>query len=317
LNTFLHKIIIIDSYQKNGNNEVQHVIKSQDTKYELRVVLFSQINPRCNWNGEVYSRHVSQYKIWWAQGRCDSLPRQMLQLLRIQHAQNYTLVYVRIESTDILAIGLEFLTYIGGQNHILCHEHQLPLIASTGQKKKCNCERKEHYSCSNTSCNCCICKRCAQQHDNDIITYIKPATSDNDDDDSVNDNDSISSTDNNESINMGEYVENNNDTNDFIYKNECTLNDMLERNNFNDFVTTSYDPDITEGCADDDNREFGDLPSTNAGKISLEIRDETPRSGIQVSGHVLLNQCGSLLTRKNHDISIALLYPEAIFSSIF
>ena len=84
------------------------------------------------------------------------------------------------------------------------------------------------------------------------------------------------------------------------------------------------------------------IPTTNSGRLPLEINQDVFASGafqdMVVSGHVLLNQCGTLLTRSHHQIrgsskhkfflqgivansfgkSVPLLYPEAmIFPSIY
>ena len=80
-----------------------------------------------------------------------------------------------------------------------------------------------------------------------------------------------------------------------------------------------------------------ELPYTNAGEYAFQIEEEIPK-GKFISGHVILNQCGSLLTRAKHRItgfsmqknflqsiastrvgeSIPLLYPEGmLFPSIF
>ena len=81
------------------------------------------------------------------------------------------------------------------------------------------------------------------------------------------------------------------------------------------------------------------VPTTNAGETAFIIRDENHHSNSnRVSGHVILNQCGLLLCRKDHEIngsskhkfwikkihstsmgkSIPLLWPESmIFPSIF
>lgn len=53
------------------------------------------------------------------------------------------------------------------------------------------------------------------------------------------------------------------------------------------------------------NREDGSnqyIPTTNAGEEAYTIEEETKYGGsegnIVISGHMMLNQCGSLLTRK-------------------
>ena len=56
---------------------------------------------------------------------------------------------------------MKFMRYIGGQDHILCHKHHLPLITSAEKEKKCNCGRKECLTCPEINCKICICNKCA------------------------------------------------------------------------------------------------------------------------------------------------------------
>ena len=127
---------------------------------------------------------------------------------------------------------------------------------------------------------------------------------------------------------------------------------MLEPDDFDDFVTSLNDPDIdtdniggnSEEQHDNAVNEFTNLwDSTNTGEFILEVEgDEMGRKGvlndITINGHVLLDQCGCLLTRKKHMVkgnkkekfflqklcatstgtSVPLVYPEAtLFPSIF
>ena len=95
-------------------------------------------------------------------------------------------------------------------------------------------------------------------------------------------------------------------------------------------------------CADDpdvfyDGIDVDEIPATDSGDCAYAIEEVIPE-GLHVSGHVILNQCGSLLDRKSHCIngskqqkhflqgiastsignSIPLLYPETmLFISIF
>jgi len=94
---------------------------------------------------------------------------------------------------------------------------------------------------------------------------------------------------------------------------------------------------------DDDNHDsfVNQMPFTNAGKFALSIEEETKYGGTQgaivISGHVLLNQCGTLLTRRKHQpkgnsrhkffprricatsigTSIPLMYPEGVLFPSF
>ena len=85
--------------------------------------------------------------------------------------------------------------------------------------------------------------------------------------------------------------------------------------------------------------ENNEIPTTNAGETALLIQDDEEYTNTnRVSGHVILNQCGSLLSCKDHNINrsskhkffiqnipsttdgnnILLLWPESmIFQSIF
>ena len=111
------------------------------------------------------------------------------------------------------------------------------------------------------------------------------------------------------------------------------------RDDFGDFLITTDDANLM--CGDDHDFFTNDesMPTTNAGETAFSIRDANEYTKPnRVSGHVILNQCGSLLSRKDHEIngsskhkfflqkihstsdglSIPLLYPESmLFPSIF
>ena len=44
------------------------------------------------------------------------------------------------------------------------------------------------------------------------------------------------------------------------------------------------------------------IPSTLAGDIAFVVEEDIPK-GMKVSGHVIMNQCGSLLNRNEKDIT--------------
>ena len=54
-------------------------------------------------------------------------------------------LHVKIKDPDISSLNYEFLTYIGGQSHIFCSTHDIPLIISADRKMKCNYGKNEHY----------------------------------------------------------------------------------------------------------------------------------------------------------------------------
>ena len=101
----------------------------------------------------------------------------------------------------------------------------------------------------------------------------------------------------------------------------------------NYFIAHTEPPDIDEHEFLHDN-----IPTTDAGEFSYDIDEEIPCDRVHVSGHVILNQNGTVLSRKKHQIkgssihkfflqkicathigsSVPLLYPESmLFPSIF
>ena len=122
----------------------------------------------------------------------------------------------------------------------------------------------------------------------------------------------------------------------------ATLEDNLNNedkfdDNFEDFVIHAGEPDAYH----EENHEYfppDTIPTTDTGENAKTIIEDDVLNQNRVSGHVILNQCGSLLSRRTHDISgsskhkfflqkihatsdgesIPLLYPESmIFPSIF
>ena len=127
---------------------------------------------------------------------------------------------------------------------------------------------------------------------------------------------------------------------------------LIEEDNFDNYLITCTDPDLP--AEPDDNEDTiqeinGQLDysnnlfeTTDGGTCALRVEEDCTNKGVMkditISGHVILNQCGSLLTRKSHQIkgscqqnffvqklcstsigaSIPLVYPEGLlFPSIF
>ena len=76
---------------------------------------------------------------------------------------------------------------------------------------------------------------------------------------------------------------------------------------FENYLISAVNDDISiEEKSDDDNSLFiidgdFDIPTTNAGEFVLEVEDVSPTS-VKVSGHIILNQCCSLLIRSSHRV---------------
>ena len=70
---------------------------------------------------------------------------------------------------------------MGGQKHIFCRKHQLPLIASSKRDNECTltflysntiCEKQELMCCSELNCQVRICKTCYDLYDTNMVTYL-------------------------------------------------------------------------------------------------------------------------------------------------
>ena len=53
---------------------------------------------------------------------------------------------------------------VGGQSHVKCEHHDVPLIASIDRSKECSCcDGKEYLTCPKIGCNSKICKKCFEE----------------------------------------------------------------------------------------------------------------------------------------------------------
>ena len=143
--------------------------------------------------------------------------------------------------------------------------------------------------------------------------YI-PSPRTREDVDANSDNDRNSTDDDGSS---GELVEPHDDEEDLDTYMAKNIDENAD--NFEVFLMSWCDPDIDldgnhdignenkQGATNDDIANLVNvIPTTNAGEFASPIEEETQYGGtfgnIKISGHVLLSQCGTLLTRKKHQI---------------
>ena len=229
----------------------------------------------------------------------------------------------------------------------MCHKHKLPLIVTKKKERTCCfkvdeplCRHFSYYRCPEEICSVNIYKHCFKSCNRDQTTSIKPRNESElnlDEESSIlNNSDEENSTQSNESI-ISMNSSNSSDNENRIITNDYNDENMLfpyeiQNGELDEFVVTS---EITDISKEDIIPES--LPTTNAGEVAFTIEEEIPK-GMYIGNHVILNQCGSLLSRKDSTIewykyqkhflqrivstssgtSIPLLYPEAmLFPSIF
>ena len=82
-----------------------------------------------NFDGILYRCHEGDhFSGWWCQNNNLSTQKD---IPTFEASKSYTFIYVKRSKVDILSLGSEYLSFLGGQNHISCSMHRLPLINST------------------------------------------------------------------------------------------------------------------------------------------------------------------------------------------
>lgn len=359
----LHEVAILYNLDSTIIDMFQS-FNAHDQEYELRVAV-SCWHTQNNWDGYVYSRHGGrQHSSWWFYSKGDLIARHSSDPVfsDCDREKLLTLVYVRSDTPNVEATKGDFMTYLGGKKNVFCHRHRQPLICSVERKLKCNCGKKEFYRCSHFQCSCCICRSCIDNLDPDVSNFIKNSGMQHDEEsESIEIASDEGSSDNYSSINNAEsssisstcsslmepYAEVDSDNNELDSSDDMDANDddsflafvnienehIISEDNFDDFVTRTDEPHIMSNDEDIDYT----IPTTDAGEVAVTIREEGDEKALRVSGHVILNQCGTLLSRAKHEIKgsskhkfflqkihatspgncVPLLYPEnVLFPSI-
>jgi hypothetical protein len=343
-----HEVIIIFDYYRGTQQSIPQSFKVNQHSYDICFISeLKEVGD--DWTGLVHSRHSSHNEGWWSQQRMSRYPIKS-SLPNILNADDkYTLVFIKEVKPDIMSSGMDLMTYIGGQKHALCHRHKLPLIMSTFRKRRCECGRKEYYCCRCSSCLVAACKKCVDDSDINSITYFGANMDGSSNSESTERSDTEVDSDDNTETTERSYSEVNSDNDDpdnHVERGERNvsgdLSIELTEAVMDDHITNSLEPDVPDS-EDDNETDFIDyIPGTNTGVRTWKVVGEGEKTGyfadITISGNVLLNQCGTLLTRKSHQIrgssrgkyflqricsshmgkSIPLLQPEAmLFPSKF
>ena len=92
----------------------------------------------------IYSRLGGYHTKWWYQERNKtfSIPVQVEHSPILKANAEHTAVYIRFQSDALSGVSKELLRYIGGQTHIICGKHKLPMIPVPDRKANCRCGRK-------------------------------------------------------------------------------------------------------------------------------------------------------------------------------
>ena len=80
------------------------------------------------------------HQAWWYQNMNDKklplhIPNGKLKYVDVNKTKLE--VYVKVVHQDIDKLRNDYLVYMGSQKHIICRDHQLPLIASSKRENNC------------------------------------------------------------------------------------------------------------------------------------------------------------------------------------
>lgn len=324
------EVIIVNNFNPQQYQIANTLIVNNIVFHLQTIVGTKDIDDGVPWEGDIYSKHEGEkFYSWWYNKSTQQIPIKVdtpPETLPLD--QVYTLAYVCKESNSVNDLRNEFMKSIGGQTHVQCEVHKVPLIPSTEKTRNCSCGKRESMRCCHLFCNVQLCKPCYKEADKEEITYIPPVIE-----------------------NYGTGIENRTgESDDDSLLSENSLSEQhLIHDDFDNFISHSLENDYIDYVVDnlldpgggDELNELNVIPTTNAGIEALEIDHTTEYAGTHgkytIDGHVLLNQCGTLLSRKRHQIkgnkrhqhmlqkinatcsgkSVPLMYPESLlFPSI-
>ena len=233
-------------------------------------------------------------------------------------------VYVKEVQQDYENIRRDLMRHVGGQDKCYCATHRLPLISAYKSSLKCvcpienisrdYCERRVSLCCPELNCSVGVCKRCSNTESDEIV-YVSPVQ--NDDvglamsisGESISSDDSSSDDDSSDDLHDPIETDENDRNNEMEFDPLIELDELAtDANNANETTDEVFDDsnyanaDENLDGAEDNFDDF--IPTTNAADTPFvveEVEVDEKRKHY-VSGHVILNQIGSLLDRGKHRI---------------
>ena len=327
------------------------------------------------WTVAVLSRPLenSLGNFWKVSRGRDAIPVEVETLQNIEEAvENIEIViYVERKSAKVEEMRKLYMRYMGGNIESYCPVHKFPLTTCPQRSGNfcCNivnnerCRRAASYECPLSGCQTFLCKLCIgtnimdeHKDEEESVNTVQNLSEEDSSDDSSGSS-SVLPSKRSEINELGNFYEDKNEEDDSFYDDisfqeedgyepytnasdvhegemEMILPDMyLEA----DVMSDHSMEENSDSGSDNDSEEMHDvIPTTDASKKALDIerKGRSSRFGL----HVLLNEHGTLLVRRNATLtpsraakgflerivatsdgsSIPLLYPEAmLFPSIF
>ena len=334
-------IVILNNRQEVDDSNVEEIESEyliedfiSDDDYELRYIgcsmnlIGTDNSSPNNWDFKCYFRHGNTQSSWWQVCRSSKLPIHCDRLQEKFLICNLkVMVYVRKYKKEINEIRNSMLKYIGGQTNIICGVHCLPLIVVKGNTdNRCSgcqcCSNEVFYGCPDIQCDVYLCKNKFTQMAtcNKDIKYVYPKQQNFSMDEMTLDE--LISVDTSDSS-----------VSDFSVSSKGTFGE--DDTCFDKYMFYNDGIDYSDEYLEEDVNDKNIIHSTNSGETAYVVSQEV---GEKIDGHVILNQCGSILCRSDININsvraqrhflqrmastineqcVPLLYAEAMmFPSIF
>ena len=329
------------------------------TVYELRYLFVSNTTTHSDWTGSVYARHGGElFPSWWKQDRCKLGRMTEVDggVMPDVHMYWDCCVYVRKKVLTLAQLRDDYLTGIGGQTRATCEEHSVPLVVSPYSNRAkinnhgithCCCEinaegssvptvclQKSCFQCPVIGCQASICKECYE-----VIPKGGNVAVGNPARDSTGTNDLLTTYDVTDNDNM---VTNDGsgDAYSEIDDSRVAMSGILDVEELNDGSGVVVDEFYLGDAYDEYDDDDFVIPTTHAGEepFVVTVNDQGIRLQDSVPAHIIMNQCGTLLTRHKTQLrgtlkqkfflqryaavtrgkSLPLVYPEAmLYPSVF
>ena len=172
--------------------ELPQQLNIEGVSFELRLACLksgaADANRPNDWTCELWCRYGGLFNKWWVTKRNGTASRVLkATVFPADLAELRMGIYVVVENVGMCQHRRNYLKYIGGQNHVLCGKHELPLITSYvkkgGRSLRCRlmvhgseCGRKEEYRCPAEGCTSCVCKVCYALQSPTKSLLVSPAT---------------------------------------------------------------------------------------------------------------------------------------------
>jgi hypothetical protein len=316
----------------NDCNVVEVSRNGELERWELRAAVSSSSYKRSSrrngirqtvddWNGDMHARHGCNFPSWWKHHRFDHGWSKVFKNDMFGMASCDVCAYVKVHNETFDDLRDQFLDCIGGQSHVYCKCHDVPLILSYEEGAICcsaaDCTRKTKLECPIETCQVGMCHSHYKNTSSESKIFLDQIIND------IN----MEISEHSDTLNRDIGKESDNNSSDYNGNTGIDNDSAVQSGNGGDRSSKTDESDIISKASSDDHEDVdlfqddircdgtiendeldsvileevtGDvenfeIPTTNAG---LPVMDISMKNDSYIPLHVVLNGCGSLLIRR-------------------